>query len=95
MIAANQERVLRTTTKRRRILDDEDFFTFTWGKFKGTRIQKVPASYIIWLVEVNKTKEPKVLEYYASNMDVLTAEADQEKTQFLNRNKSWRYSEED
>jgi len=52
-------------------LTDESIMPF--GKYKGDRMEYVPASYLIWLYENNKCSAA-VKEYIEDNMDVLKLE---------------------
>lgn len=39
-----------------------------FGKYKGTELDEVPASYLMWLYE-NDCKEPFVKSYIEKNLD--------------------------
>jgi len=49
-------------------LTDQDPMPF--GKHKGTAMQGVPASYLLWLYENNKCNA-QVKQYIEENLDVL------------------------
>lgn len=44
-----------------------------FGKYQGTEMENVPASYLIWLYDNNKCNK-EVKEYIEDNMDVLKME---------------------
>lgn len=44
-----------------------------FGKYEGTAMINVPAEYLLWLLEENKTNF-KVKRYIVDNLDVLRAE---------------------
>jgi uncharacterized protein (DUF3820 family) len=52
-------------------LTDKSLMPF--GKYQGTEMENVPASYLIWLYDNNKCNK-EVKEYIEDNMDVLKME---------------------
>lgn len=44
-----------------------------WGKYKGTPMEDVPASYLLWLYDVG-TKDNDIMHYIRENLDVLQKE---------------------
>lgn len=48
-----------------------------YGKYKGTKMANVPASYLMWLYDNDKCDEP-VKQYIEDNMDVLQIEIKRE-----------------
>jgi hypothetical protein len=62
------------------MLQDEDLMPY--GKFRGTKMANVPASYLLWLAdELKKTalnkrtlQNKSLLKYIEENMDVLKKE---------------------
>lgn len=44
-----------------------------WGKFKGEKMENVPANYLVWLYEEAKC-DGDVKAYIEDNMDVLKLE---------------------
>jgi uncharacterized protein (DUF3820 family) len=57
-------------------MKDSDFMP--WGKYKGTKMIDVPASYLLWLYENNKCSG-EVEDYIADNLDVIKEEIRREK----------------
>jgi len=48
-----------------------------FGKYKGTKMANVPASYLIWIFENNKCSI-EVIKYVRENLDVLKEEVKRE-----------------
>jgi len=48
-----------------------------FGKYKGTKMANVPASYLIWIYENNKCSI-EVIKYVRENLDVLKEESKRE-----------------
>ena len=48
-----------------------------FGKYKGTKMADVPASYLIWIFENNKCSI-EVIKYVRENLDVLKEEVKRE-----------------
>ena len=48
-----------------------------FGKYKGTEMANIPASYLIWIYENNKCSL-EVIKYVRDNLDVLTEEVKRE-----------------
>jgi uncharacterized protein (DUF3820 family) len=46
-----------------------------FGKYKGQKMENVPASYLLWLYDENKCNR-EVRDYIADNLDVLEDEND-------------------
>jgi uncharacterized protein (DUF3820 family) len=57
------------------MLNDNSLMPF--GKYKGTEMANVPASYLIWIYENNKCSL-EVIKYVRDNLDVLTEEVKRE-----------------
>ena len=53
------------------ILNDES--PMPWGKYKGDKMENVPASYLLWLYK-NQKCSIDVKEYIVDNLDVLKKE---------------------
>ena len=51
----------------------EDTDLMPYGKFKGDKMENVPAYYLIWLYDNNKCSG-EVKDYIIDNMDVLQKE---------------------
>ena len=51
----------------------DDLSPMPWGKHKGKSMEDVPASYLLWCYENEKTC-PQVKAYIAENMLVIQAE---------------------
>lgn len=49
-------------------MNDESLMPF--GKFKGKKLEDVPASYLIWLYDENKCSG-ELKQYIKDNLDVL------------------------
>lgn len=49
-----------------------------WGKYKGTKMEDVPASYLLWLYDVG-CKDNDVMHYIRENLDVLQKELKESK----------------
>lgn len=58
------------------LLNDTD--PMPWGKYKGTPMANVPASYLLWLHENNKANDYPVKKYIANNFEVLKKQANEE-----------------
>lgn len=50
-----------------------DGSTMPFGKYKGVKMIDIPASYLLWLFENNKTT-PVVAVYISENMDAIKKE---------------------
>ena len=48
-----------------------------FGKYKGTKMANIPASYLIWIFENNKCSI-EVIKYVRENLDVLKEEVKRE-----------------
>jgi uncharacterized protein (DUF3820 family) len=46
-----------------------------FGKYKGQKMENVPASYLLWLYDENKCNR-EVRDYIKDNLDVLEDETD-------------------
>lgn len=57
------------------MLTDNSLMPF--GKYKGTKMANVPASYLIWIYENNKCSI-EVIKYVRENLDVLKEESKRE-----------------
>lgn len=44
-----------------------------WGKYKGDKMENVPASYLLWCYESGKCSKD-VKDYIKDNIDVLNSE---------------------
>lgn len=63
--------------------DIDEFFDDTvipFGKYKGTELKYIPASYLLWAYseEGVMRKWPALQEYIASNLEEITHRADDE-----------------
>jgi len=62
-------------------MTDSDLMPF--GKYKGERMEKVPATYLSWIIDqpwINKW--PDVEKYILDNMKVIDKQADVEQTEW-------------
>jgi len=50
-----------------------------WGKYKGTAMCNVPATYLIWIYDNDKIDKP-VREYVEDNRELLDKETEQNNT---------------
>lgn len=55
-------------------LNDNSFMPF--GKYKGEKMENVPASYLLWLYDNNVTNKD-VKQYIEDNLDVLEKEVEE------------------
>jgi uncharacterized protein (DUF3820 family) len=55
----------------KKIMDDNSLMP--WGKYKGTSLVNVPASYLVWIYKNDKCSG-EVKEYIKENWDVLIKE---------------------
>lgn len=61
-------------------MTDADDIRIPFGKYQGTRIGDVPASYLIWLLEQGgPDRHPEIRDYIEEHEDDLRLEIEQEK----------------
>ncbi len=54
--------------------DLEDNSLMPWGEHKGTKMENVPAKYLIFLNDSGKLRDPRVKNYIIENLEVLKKE---------------------
>lgn len=52
-------------------MTDQDLMPF--GKYKGEKMEKVPASYLLWLRDQN-CNHPQIKDYIEENLTILLSE---------------------
>jgi len=54
------------------VLTDSDIIKT--GKYRGTKMEDVPAEWLMWYYRHSKNKAPSIMNYIEDNMDVMRLE---------------------
>lgn len=58
-----------------------DNTVITFGKYEGTKLANIPASYLLWLYEKVSSLDRSIKAYIEDNMDLLKHEIEKEKNE--------------